>query len=147
RRLAPGAQDVGEIDGQQTIDVTVYLRPNPDGKQLPSIEELALVPPAQRHAPTDEEILQARGASASDLEAVKQFAAHAGLRVIEASAAKRSVRLEGTIDALGKAFGVSVRRYRYAAGDYRGRTGPVYIPVELRGIVRAVLGLDNRRVG
>ncbi len=75
------------------------------------------------------------------------FAVHAGLRVVESSAAKRSVRLAGTAGAMSKAFGVELRRYAHAGGSYRGRVGPVQIPMELAGVVQAVLGLDNRRVG
>jgi kumamolisin len=78
---------------------------------------------------------------------VVDFATHAGLSVLEKSPSKRSLRLKGSIASLSKAFEVKLRRYSHKTGDYRGRVGALKIPAELQGIVRAVLGLDNRRVG
>jgi kumamolisin len=145
--LAPGAREIGKVDGATKLSVTVYVRPNPKGKPLPAIEDLAMVPPAQRHLPSPAEIAASRNASAADLKSVADFAQHAGLKVVESSPEKRSVRLEGTADAMSKAFGVELRKFAHRTGDYRGRVGPVHIPVELAGVVQAVLGLDNRRMG
>jgi kumamolisin len=147
RRALPGAHDIGDVDRTKMISVSVYLRPNPAATPLPSLEEQALVPPAQRRMPSAAEVEAARGARPDDIAAVEMFANRAGLNVVESSAAKRSVRLGGTIDALCKAFATDVRRYAHVTGDYRGRVGPVNIPLELRGIVRGVFGFDNRRVG
>jgi kumamolisin len=58
--------------------------------------------------------------------------------------AKGAVTLAGTVANFTKAFNVELLNYESASGPYRGRTGPVYIPSALDGIVTAVLGLDNR---
>jgi kumamolisin len=147
RRLAPGARDIGDVDAGKEILVSVYVRPNPNGPRLGSAEELALVPPAQRHSPSAAELAAARNASDEDLRKVADYAASAGLQVIETSPSKRRVQLKGTIGAFARAFDVTLRRYEHVTGAYRGRTGPVHIPSELSGIVRAVFGLDNRRIG
>jgi kumamolisin len=52
--------------------------------------------------------------------------------------------LAGTVAQFNDAFGVELQQYSHPGGTYRGRTGPVHVPVELNGIIEAVLGLDNR---
>src|SRR5262249_36619976 len=37
--------------------------------------------------------------------------------------------------------------YEAARQNYRGREGAVYVPAELSGVIVAVLGLDDRRIG
>jgi kumamolisin len=144
RRVLPGARDIGAVDRGEIITVSVYVRPNPAGAPLPSLEDQTRGPARAIDATA---FAAARDASPGDLAAVEAFAKHSGLAVVESSAPKRSVRLSGTIDALCRAFETDVRRYSHPSGAYRGRVGPLQIPLELRGIVRAVFGLDNRRVG
>jgi kumamolisin len=45
---------------------------------------------------------------------------------------------------MSKAFGVELKQYDHPNGTYRGRTGPVHIPQELRDVIEGVFGLDNR---
>jgi len=84
------------------------------------------------------------GAASSDLAAVKAFAAKQALQVVAEEAARRTLRLAGTVAQFEAAFGVQLLRYSHANGAYRGRTGSIHLPAELDGIVMAVLGLDNR---
>jgi kumamolisin len=100
-----------------------------------------------RHMPTRDEVVASRGAKAEDLDAVERFAKANGLRVVEKSQAKRSVRLEGTLEQLSKAFEVELRRFDHETGAYRARVSAVHIPAELNGVITAVLGFDNRRIG
>lgn len=140
RRPLSGAREVGAVDRSEVITVSVYVRPNPGAAPL--------APIADGRGPRDAAAFAAaRNATAEDLAAVEAFARHAGLTVVESSAEKRSVRLAGSIDALCRAFDTDVRTYDHPSGRYRGRVGPLRIPVELGAIVRAVFGLDNRRVG
>src|SRR5262249_11167175 len=67
-----------------------------------------------------------------------------GLTVVRSDAARRSVVLAGTAGAFSQAFQVDLHCYEHGHGKYRGRTGTVQIPVELKSIVSAVMGLDNR---
>ncbi len=80
--------------------------------------------------------------SHQDIAAVEAFASHYGLQVTEASAAKRTVKVSGSAEALGRAFGVTLR----ACGEYIAYQGPLTIPDNLSGIVMAVLGLDTRPI-
>jgi hypothetical protein len=80
--------------------------------------------------------------SQQDLAAVEAFASQHGLKVTEANAAKRTVKVSGSAQALGRAFGVTLESF----GSYIGYQGPLTIPDNLSGIVMAVLGLDTRPV-
>ena len=76
---------------------------------------------------------------------VRGFARANSLKVLEASSAKRSVVLSGTVAQFSDAFNVSLARYVHPdRGVFRGRIGPIYLSPELAPMVRAVLGLDNR---
>lgn len=48
---------------------------------------------------------------------------------------------------MSRAFGVRLVHREHAGGRFRGHEGPVRVPASLRGIVEAVLGLDNRPLG
>jgi kumamolisin len=85
------------------------------------------------------------GANPEDFAKIEAFAHEHNLTVIEASQARRTVVLSGTIAALSGAFGVYLANYEHPEGAFRGRTGPIYIPEDLEGIVQGVFGFDNRR--
>jgi kumamolisin len=92
-----------------------------------------------------EEFATRFGADATDLAAVRHFAAANGLAVVQEDAARRTVVLSGTVEQFNRAFKVDLQRMTHAAGSYRGRVGAVTLPPELAGIIEAVMGLDNRR--
>jgi kumamolisin len=56
------------------------------------------------------------------------------------------VRLSGSVADLSAAFGVYLVHYEHPEGRYRSRTGPIYVPEDLDGIVTAVLGFTDRPV-
>jgi Pro-kumamolisin, activation domain len=80
--------------------------------------------------------------SNEDLAAVEAFAREYGLQVTEADAAKRTVKVAGTAQNLGRAFGVDLGVF----GDYISYSGPITVPDHLVGCILAVLGLDNRPI-
>jgi kumamolisin len=77
---------------------------------------------------------------------IDAFAQKHGLTVLRSSLTQRTVRLAGTADAFDSAFSVKLQRFKAKGLTYRGRTGAIYIPRELAGIVEGVHGLDNRPV-
>ena len=85
-----------------------------------------------------------RGADEGDLNRVERFARAHGLTVLESSSDRRSVLVSGSAGELCAAFGVELARYTHADRDFRGRTGPVYLPAELAEVVEGVFGLDDR---
>ncbi len=137
REPLPGARAIGDVPGDERIQVTVLVRRKPGADTLPSPEVVT-----ER---LSREQFDARyGADPADLERVRDFASAHQLEVVESSTAKRSVVLSGTVDQLSDAFGVELRVYEHPDGTYRGRTGPVLVPPELADVVVAVAGLDDR---
>lgn len=118
----PEAVRVSDHHPDEVLQISIYLRPDPKAD-----------PPAST-------------ASQEDVEQVSAFAAAHDLRVSEASARKRRVRVAGSARALDAAFAIRLGHYEHPGGWYRGHAGPVSIPEELHGVVEAVGGLDTRPV-
>jgi hypothetical protein len=147
RHPAPDAKRLGPADPAEEFSVTVRVRRRPDAPPLPDHAHWIATPPLQRKFITHQEFARKFGAAQEDLDAVAEFARGHGLSVEETSVAGRTVRLSGTVEQMSGAFGVELGRYQGADGVYRGRDGFIHVPRELDGIVLAVFGLDNRRVG
>ncbi len=147
-RTAPtGARIVAEVDPKQLLTITVRIRRPVDNDQLRS-EALALSQraPGERRYLTRTEFAAKHGADEADLAKVAAFAHEHGLIVADSSRAKRLVKLSGTIEALSNAFKIKMHRYAHANTSYRGRIGPICVPVDLAQIVVGVQGFDNRPV-
>lgn len=131
-----GAKSVGPSDPKQRVEVSVILKQR---------RELKLGDLRGRHLSHDE-FATAYGAEPEHIERVKAFAAEHQLTVVEHGheIARRTVKLEGTVADLEKAFGVTLHSYDSPRGHYRGRTGEITVPAELADVVQAVFGLDNR---
>jgi kumamolisin len=78
---------------------------------------------------------------------VAAFARQSGLTVLESDAGRRVVTLSGTVSQFSDAFDVELRDFHHADGSFRARSGPIYIPEALSGVIESVLGLDNRAQG
>jgi kumamolisin len=130
-RDTPPDPRTGPADPDQTLTVSIYLRPGgtvPEGQRL-SREELAT----------------ARGAAPADVDLVVGFAADAGLEVVENDPARRLVRLSGRVRDLSAAFGTELHVHQSGGGDsYLGRHGTLSVPEELGDVVTGVFGLDGR---
>lgn len=132
RRLPADASRSGDIDPNEIVAVTVIVR-------APRPFESAREPVMDRAA------FAARfGAQRDDIAAVERFALAHGLIVTSADLARRSVVLEGTVAALGDAFGAKLALYGNGAQNFRGRSGPLTVPADLAEIVVGVFGLDDR---
>lgn len=144
RQALPGAKSVGPVRPDERIEVTLRVRSK---ALLQALEARALAGdrhPGQRKYLSREEYAVAHGADSDDLAKVAEFARSHGLAVVESSAARRSVVLSGDAKSMAAAFGVTLQQFEHEAGAYRGRTGPISVPVDMAGIVEGVFGLDNR---
>ncbi len=65
---------------------------------------------------------------------------------MESSAARRTVRVSGTVEQANRTFAVDLGRYESPEETYRGREGAVYLPTEVADLIEGVFGLDNRRI-
>ncbi len=138
RPPAPDSREVSPVPGSQLIEVTVVLRRRTE-LQVPALGTMEA-------RATSRDFIELYGADPKDIAHVESFAHHSGLTVVEASIPKRRLILAGTADAFSAAFGATIACYETDEGGrlFRGRTGPLTIPVELEGVVIAVLGIDTR---
>ncbi|PYX38513.1 MAG: peptidase S53 [Acidobacteria bacterium] len=143
RAPLPGARAVGAANPDESIQVTVLLRPRA-AKDAPNIELLASRMPQERQHMTREDLGKNRGADPQDIAKIEAFAHDHRLAVVEANPAERRVVLSGTVASFNQAFDVDLQRFEHPQGSYRGRTGPVHIPADIADIVQGVFGLDNR---
>jgi kumamolisin len=140
RTELPGAEPAGELDTSATITVTLILRRRAD------------VPRSLVTGPetlTSAELGSQYGSDPADVALVTEVLGRHGLTVTESSPESRRMKVTGTIGALSTAFGTTLRLVSspYPGGrtvTHRYRSGGLFVPAELSGIVTAVLGLDDR---
>jgi kumamolisin len=142
RAAVPGARVVAPADPAERLQVTVLVRRH--ARQDFAARVASLASGATGPYLSRAEFAKRHGADASDLAAVRAFAAAKGLAVVQEHAARRTVLLSGTVAQFNAAFNVQLQQMTHAGGRYRGRTGAIELPAELGGIVEAVLGLDGR---
>jgi kumamolisin len=139
RAVPAGARFLAPANPDERMEVTVLVR-----AKTPPPDQLSARPPGGRRHLTREEFTAAHGADPRDLALIEDFAHEYGLTVVEASPARRSVVLGGTVAAFNAAFNVALAHYTHTGGTYRGRSGPLHIPAELSNVVEGVFGLDDR---
>src|SRR5580704_850429 len=134
RAIDPSWEQIGPSDPTAPASVTVYVRdPGDSGEGDPDVTL------------TREEYQEVHQADDADILSVLDFAAASGLSVADISPQRRSVQLQGTVGALGQAFGAELNDYRHPVnGVFRGRNGPLTVPTDLAPIIAGVFGLDNR---
>ncbi len=126
---------VGDVDPGSEVEVTVTVR----GPALPHLKAGQSI--------SRDELERSYAASPADLDKVTAELERYGLKVVEASALTRSLRVRGTAKQMEAAFEAQLAVYRTAdQGAFRGREGELAIPSDLEGLVTGVLGLDQRRV-
>ena len=144
RQPVADSRIVGDVDPNETFEVTVRVRPASSRGKAALLKELESQPPAKRQYLSREEFAQEFGANPRDLEKVADYARKNGLAVMHTDAAQRNVVLRGTAKALTTAFPTELKQYDSPAGEFRGRTGTVQVPEELSGVVEGIFGFDNR---
>ena len=139
-----GARIAGDVHPDERIEVTIRIRPKTGLQTLAQGAVHDDARPADRIYLTREQYEATHGADAQDIAKVSDFAKAHKLSVVETDAARRSVLVSGSAQALSEAFGVTLHQMEHAGGTYRGRTGSITMPSELAGIVEGVFGLDDR---
>ena len=133
----PHAVKVGKVDPKERIDVTLDLT----GPKLPKPDEYV------GQTLTPKQFAEKFGATKATADTVAKSLKKYGLKVEETLLDSRSMRVSGTIAAMEAAFKPGLVMMRSAKqGEYRGRVGSLQLPVELKGLVNAVMGLDERQM-
>jgi kumamolisin len=143
RQPLPGAKSVGKADPTERLEVSVVLRRAGAAAFKDRVKKTSTQNGERTHL-SRPEFEKQFGATAADIAAVKTFAASHGLAVVQEHSARRTMVLSGSVAQFNAAFGVDLQRFEHPGGSYRGRVGPVTLPDELKDVVEAVLGLDNR---
>ena len=138
-----GATAQSPISPQERFEVTVLVRRRAPEEFKARIAALCQARSQAAHL-TREDFAQRHGAEPADFNAVRSFAAAYGLSVVLEHAGRRTMILSGTSQQFCSAFQVHLQHFEHDGGTYRGRTGAIRVPEELKDIVVAVLGLDNR---
>jgi kumamolisin len=138
-----GARAVGKADPAERLEVSVLVRRSSPDTLRDRVRKLVAGDKSGGHI-SREDFATQHGASATDINAIKNFADQHGLAIVQADIARRTVVLAGTVAQFNEAFGVELQQFEHEGGSYRGRTGPIHLPDELTDVVEAVLGLDNR---
>ena len=133
------ARALGPTHPDRRIELSLVLRPRRP------LEELEGRLSEHQRPLTREEFAAAYGADPADLEKVESFARRHGLDVVEASAARRTVRVAGRAADLASLFGVQLLEFQEEDGTrFRAPSGEPREPDELKDVVQAVFGLDTR---
>ncbi len=135
KKTKPNAVDTKDLDPAQVMEITVRVRRKAsieshleDGKQY-----------------SREEYEKMFGSSDEDVEKIEAFANQHHLSVAQVEKGRRSVILRGAVSDFEEAFGVKLACYKGADGHtFRGRSGDIHIPAELKDVIDGVFGLDDR---
>jgi kumamolisin len=147
KKALPNAKVVGKLDPNERIEITVVLRPKEGaqpGRAAALMSTSSAQPLQSRQYISRESFAAARGADPADVNKIEGFAKGHNLTVVEASLAKRSIRLAGTIADLTAAFQPNLKKAKMGSRVVRMRTGGLTVPAELKDIVVAVMGFDDR---
>ena len=169
RPQEPGSALIGPVEKAERVAVTLLLRTRPDAPEEHGLEHWQNTPPGKRQFLSAEQYMQTYGSTEENVKAVSDFLKSKGLRVVESDAGRRRIVAEGDAAKINAAFAVTLNWYRAPHADttrpvprrerrgaeseareqevYRGFEGRVHLPSELIGVVRAVIGLNNRRLG
>jgi kumamolisin len=131
-----GGELVGKPGSNETIQVVFHLR-RKRALHMHGLFAAGLFLPRQ--------VLEAQfGQSEDDLAAVLEFANDYGLWRDNIEREKRLVTFHASLRVIEHAFKVSLELRNQNGRVHRVRTGPIYLPRSLVGIVTGVFGLDDR---
>jgi kumamolisin len=128
-----GSRVLARADSQEWCEVTVKVR------------RKAALPEPDPDKPISRAVLASKyGADPKDLDLVEAELTPYGVSVPAKNAATRAVHVAGPVSAMEAAFGVRLFDVEHGDVRYRGRTGEIFIPRRLQGVVTGVFGLDTR---
>jgi kumamolisin len=139
-----GAEVIAPVDPHEHIKITIVVRPRRAAPELHADRDFADRLPRERRHLSREDFETHHGAHADDLAQVARFARAHGFEIVETSAARHSVVLQGSAGDFSKAFRVEMTQYDHERGRHRGISGPIHLPRELAETVETVLGLHDR---
>ncbi|MGH7117384.1 MAG: S53 family peptidase [Acetobacteraceae bacterium] len=132
REAPPTATVIADVDRNETVDVSIYLKPR--DRELPA------------RAERTERAVRCAELHRDDIRLIKEFAFTHELSVISIEPARRLVRLSGPASRIEAAFRTRLAHYHDGTHRFRATRGALSLPADLHPIVESVLGLDTRPV-
>lgn len=135
-----------EAPDSTKVGVTLVLRGPAVAEDHPARRKAkrnATALPHLREELADHELEHLHAAPVNELELVRKFAEGHGLHVQSTSRLLRHIVVEGTVEKLEAAFGVSLGHYHAGHVRYRAHEEEIQVPAEIADIVVSVLGLDD----
>ena len=140
-----GAVIIRDADQDSVINVTIYGTGRLHAGDLPDPAKFSLNAPAKRAYMSTDQINELLSADPEHLAEITEFLETSGLKVDPHC--RRSVVATGTIGKFQEAFDTRLSIWRHESGNYRGRSGPLSVPLHLRRKISGAFGFDNRRIG
>jgi hypothetical protein len=169
RPQVPNSHYLQDVKHTEHIGFTIRVRSRPGAPKEYDLDHWQNTPAHRRQFLSTEEHMRRHGAAAEDVEAIIAFLRPHDLRVIEADPGRRRIVVEGSAANINRAFAITLKIYRAPQREFprptpklntadaarvtirehehRGYDGPVHLPSDLVGVVTAIIGLDNRKVG
>ncbi len=137
----------GTVAAKSPVNIRVYLAPKTG---LPALERAAAAVstpgnPSYGRYLTSAQYRARYAPSASQLASVRSWLSSTGFRVTGVDGSGRYLTASGDVSAARRAFGVSIKTYRYQGATVKGPSGDASVPVSVAGLVSGVDGLDNLR--
>ena len=135
----PDAAAVAPVEQDLSVQVTFVLRPkNRRAHTAPPVMH-----PARRRLFSRDDLATHYDPGDDRIALVQRFARTHRLEIVEVSRARHDVVVQGTVEQLSRAFGVTLRYYDARGCRYRAHEERMRVPPELRPHLENVLGLDN----
>ena len=135
---------LSHYNSEQKLRLVLNIQPPHQADEDAFIKELVTKGSPNFHKFLTQDEWNARFApSAADEQAVVDWAQSVGLTVTKRYPNRLLVNVEGTVDTIEKAFGVTINNYQVGNEvDFSNDRDPV-IPANLTGIVNAVVGMNS----
>lgn len=132
------------VNPNETASATITLRRRADSAAA-AMEQQLLSGQAQPLA--REQAAEQLSADPRDMTAVLSFVDEQGLTTTQENAAARTIKVEGTVEQMERAFGTQMGWVEDSAGNrHLSYQGALSIPQSLAGIITSVIGLDQRPI-
>ena len=134
-------QVVRQAEKQETTTVNIHIRHRPSN---PGFHALKAEQTRRHRALSHDEFHAQYGADPAELEQIEAFAQEHNLRVLSSSIPQRTVVVEGTIEAMEKAFEINLKHFEHDSEEFRSYEGELTLPEDIADIVEGIVGLDNK---
>lgn len=140
---------ISPLGGSEKIDFAVSLQPRFPAELQAFCDSVSNPSSPNYHQYlTPEQVGEAFGASATDVNNVVAFLKAQGLKVTLVSPNHMAILVEGTVAQIQKAFSTKIAQYRGPSQEgkiftFRANSTPLLVPANLSPVVINICGIDN----